>query len=85
MKINSPGSYLTDEHWADIGMCSGLEVEKVICAAKAKANGRQEQMQKDENCLVSSDRIYQPTLRTESVCNVQVNANRGQKRKLDGL
>ena len=35
----TPGrSYLTDTQWADTGICSDVEIEKVICTANARAH-----------------------------------------------
>ncbi|XP_075249935.1 uncharacterized protein LOC142342482 [Convolutriloba macropyga] len=44
-----PGrTYLTDEQRADIGMCSDVEIEKVICAANDQVH-EQQQTEDEEN------------------------------------
>ena len=45
-----PGrSYLTEEQWADTALCSDTEIEKVICAANARARKKEEKIKTKSN------------------------------------
>ena len=55
-----PGrSYLTEEQWADTALCSDTEIEKVICAANARAKKEQEKMKVGEPRLIWSEVVNQ--------------------------
>ena len=65
-KDTVPGRlYLTDELWAGTGMCSHVEIEKVICAAKARAHDEQQNRKDEESRLVWSEGISRPIPRSE--------------------
>ena len=86
-----PGStYLTDEQWADTGMCSDVEVEKVFCAANARAHEEQQKLKYKESRLMwSIDGISRPIPRSERGIQLKIAksiyAAHRQKRNFDGL
>ena len=53
------------DQWADTGMCSEFEVEKVNFNTNAKFPIRHAQKQDDENGLVWSEGICRPILETD--------------------
>ena len=81
--------YLTDEQWADTGMCSDEEIEGVTCVANARAHDEQHWMKDEEARLMWSESISRPIPCSE--CGIQIkitkkinNAHR-QKINLDGF
>ena len=55
-EVTIPGrSYLTEEQWADTALCSDTEIEKVICAANARANKKEDKMKDVEPQLIWSE------------------------------
>ena len=89
-EVTIPGrSYLSEEQWADTGLCSNLEVQKVICTGNFKAHAQQEKMQDSKNRLMWSEEISRPISRTELSVQFKIarkiHANRREKRNVDGL
>ena len=68
-----PGrSYLTDAQWASTGMCSNVEIEKVICAANARAHEEQEELKDGESRLMWSKGISRPIPRSERCVHLKI-------------
>ena len=80
-------SYFTDEQWADTGMCTDVEKEKVICAANARAHEEQQKMKDEEARLIKLEGISRPIPRSERCNQVKIakkiHAARRQKKNLD--
>ena len=72
-----PGrSYLTEEQWADTALCSDTEIEKVICAANARANKEQDKMKDGEPRLIWRKGVNREVLAPVStVCKTSPNTS----------
>ena len=55
-------SYLTEDQWADTALFSDTEIEKVICAANARAKKEQEKMKDGEMRHIWSEGVNRPIL-----------------------
>ena len=85
-----PGcAYLTEEQWADTALCSDIEIEKVICAANARARKIEQKMKDGEQRLIKSDGVSRPIPCSERSIQVKLARNlhesQRQKKNHDGL
>ena len=85
-----PGrSYLTEEQLADTALCSDTEIEKVICAANARAKKEGDKMKDGELRLIWLEGVSRPIPCSELNIQVKiarkVHENQRQKKNLDGL
>ena len=83
-----PGcSYLTEEQWAHTALCSDTEIEKVICAANARARKEEEKMKDGEQRLIKSEGVSRPIPCSERSIQVKLakkrHENQRQKKNLD--
>ena len=68
-----PGrSYLTDTQWADTGMCSDFEIERVICAANSQAHEEQEKKKYGDSRLMFSAGILRPIQRRKRSVQMKI-------------
>ena len=65
-------TYLTDEQWADTGMCSDVEIKRVNSAANARAHEEQQKMKDKETRLMWSEGISRPIPRNEMSVNAKI-------------
>ena len=85
-----PGrSYLSEEQWADTALCSDTEIERVICAASAKARAEQDKRNDGEQRLIKSEGISRSIPCSERTIQVKrarkLHENQRQNKNLDGL
>ena len=85
-----PGhSYLTEEQWADTALCSDTEIEKIICAANARAKKEEKIMKDVERRLIKSEGIFRPIPCSERSLQVKlarkIQESQRQKKNLDGF
>ena len=67
-------SYLTVEQWADTGMCSDVEIERIICAGNARGHEKQRKMKDEENRLMCSVGFSRPVPRSERSIQMKIAA-----------
>ena len=81
--------YLTDEQWADTGMISDIEIERVIGAENARAHDEQQEMKDKEARLIWSEGISRPILFFERSIQFKIarkiHAAHRKKNNLDNL
>ena len=81
--------YLTEEQWANTGMSSDVEIERVIGAKNARAHDEQLKMTDKEARLMWSEGISRPILLSERSIQVKiarkVHAAHRQKNNLNSL
>ena len=86
---NPDSSYLTDTQCEDTGMCSNVEIKKVICAANIRAHEEQEKRKDGEWRLIWSEGFLRLIPRSERSVQVKIarkiHAAQRQKKNLDGL
>ena len=71
-KDTIPGrSFISDEQWADTGMCSDVESEQVTCAA-VTSHKEQQKKKEEENRLIWSEGISLPIPRSERSVQVKI-------------
>ena len=85
-----PGrSYLTEEQWAGTALCSDTEIEKVICAASARAQKKEDKMKDGEQRLIWSEGPSSPIPCSERSIQLRlarkIYDSQRQKKNLDGL
>ena len=85
-----PGrSYLTEGQWADTALCSDTEIEKVICAANARAKKEEDKTKDGEQRLILSEGVGRPIPCSERSIQVKlarkIHESQRQKKNLDGL
>ena len=85
-----PGrSYLSEEQWADMALCSDTEIERVICVASSRARVEEKKMNDGEQRLIRSEGISRPIPCSERSVQVKLarklHDNQRQKINLDGL
>ena len=85
----NPGwSYLSEEQWADTAFCSDTKIERVICAASARARAEQDKRNDGEQRLIKSEGISRSIPCSERSIQVKLarklHENQRQKKNLDG-
>ena len=82
-------SYLTEEQWADITLCSDTEIEKVICAANSRAQKEEDKMKDGQQQLIWSEGVSRPIPCSERSIQVKIarkiHESQRQNKNLDGL
>ena len=82
-------SYLTEEQWADTALCSDTEIEKVICAASARAQKEEDKMKDGEQRLIWSVGMSRPIPCSERSIQVKlarkIHDSQRLNKNLDGL
>ena len=82
-------SYLSEEQWADMALCSDTEIERVNCAGSSRARAEQQRRNDGEQRLIRSEGIFRPIPCSERSVQVKlarkIHENQRQKKNLAGL